>query len=167
MRLIIKSICIILLSSAIFTSCNQDPCFTKDQFLGSFENLLTEVQQSEELTDNSKSSYEQRYEDIVNNCYKKYKGDLTLDEKQEFWKSSLKLYMTLYENNISELMDDADNDPFKQYVKAEIEEIIKDSGMSFMADVSEILEDELPKIIEELVGGLEKIGEDLLKLFEE
>ena len=167
MRLTIKSISAILLFCVIITSCTQDPCFTKDQFLGSFENLKTEIQESEELTENAKASYEQRYEDIVNNCYKKYKGDLTLDEKQEFWKSSLKIYMTLYEGEISKLMDDSDSDPFKQYVKSEVEEVIKDSGLSFIGDVSDILEEELPKLLEEVMGGLEKIGEDLLKLFEE
>jgi len=148
-------------------SCKQDPCLTKDQFLSSFDSFTNEFdKRSKDLTIDEKIEFESRYQEIVNNCYKKFKQKLTLKEKQAFWQASLNFYLKRYDGNIGKLLSDADNDPFRQYVKEEIEELIEISGSDFINSVAEIFEDELPKLIEDIKGSLERIGEDLIKLFE-
>ncbi|NNF22739.1 MAG: hypothetical protein HKN67_12415 [Saprospiraceae bacterium] len=150
------------------SSCTQDPCLTKDQFLKSTDSFFESFNESADALDvQSKADYEKRYEAFVNNCYKKYQEELSIKEKQDFWKKSLNFYLDLYDGKLESLLEEADEDPFKKYVKGEIEQLIKDSGTEYMNEIAELLGDELPKILESFLGDLEKLGQDLIKIFQD
>lgn len=158
---------LLLFPILLLTACNQSPCSNKEAFIENFEAFVKEFEDKvKDLNEASKQEYEEKYEDFVNDCYKKFNEELTLEERQDFWKTSLGFYLELYKGNIGELLEDADTDPFKSYVKDEIEKLIKESGTDYLAEVSVLLEDELPKLLESFLGDLEKIGMELLEIFQ-
>ncbi len=151
----------------LFSSCGQDPCQTKDQFLDSFKSFIEEFEQEgSELKEASKNEFETRYENIVNNCYKKFSEELSIEEKQDFWEASLGFYLEIYEGKMSELLSDADSDPFKKYVKDEVLSVIQTSGIDYLNSLAELLDNELPVILGSLLGDLGKMGQELFKIFE-
>ena len=147
-------------------SCKQDPCATKEGFLTSFENFTTEYEEKKsDLTDNEKAVFMERFKHLVNGCYKKYKPDMTLSEKQEFWKKGLSYYMSKFSND-----DDIDlskelEDPFGQYIKEEVIALVKESGFEFLSSLQEVVELELPKLMEVFSKEIQNMGQEILDLF--
>jgi len=140
MKLITGTILIFCTSLLIF-SCKQDPCTTKDGFLASFETFKTEFEEKHEgLDDEAKEAYELRFQGIVNNCYKKFKPELSLKEKQDFWKGALQFYMTRFDGDFDLDFGSEMEDPFNQYVKDEVMEVVKASGAEFLVSIQEVFE---------------------------
>jgi len=146
----------------LFQSCKQDSCSTKSSFLEHFDSFTSEFDTKKaDLIEESKLEYENRYKDMVNNCYKKFKADMTLEEKQNFWKKSLSFYVDRYDGQFStELVKNLD-DPFNQYIKDEMIELVKESGMTFIFSLQSIVKDELPKLMEVFSSEVEKFGKEL------
>ena len=159
---------ILLLASVILlTSCQSDPCATKEGFLESFDTFMTDFDAAREnLSDNKRDEMVVQFKGIVNDCYKKHKGDMTLEEKQDFWKNGLKFYITKFTSdtkiNVSETLED----PFDQYVKDEVIALVKESGLGFLSTLQEAVEVELPKLMEIFASEIDKISQDLMKLFQ-
>lgn len=153
---------LLLMCLLCLQACKQDSCASKSGFLEHFDGFASEFEKKQgELDDATKLDYENRYKDIVNNCYKKFKADLTLEEKQDFWKKSLAFYVKRYEGQFStELMKNID-DPFNQYLKEEVVELVKESGMTFIFSLQSIVKDELPKLMELFSSEIEKFGKEL------
>jgi len=152
-----------LLISGLFLvfSCKSDPCGTKDGFLEHFDGFTTEFEAAKDkLDDESKLDYENKYKNLVNNCYKKHKEALSLEEKQDFWKKSLAFYVARYDGQFSEMLSQKADDPFNQYLRDEIIEVVKESGMGFVLSLQSIVKDELPKLIELFSKEMEKLGKD-------
>lgn len=163
MRLLLSSI--VFLTLFQFFSCKEDPCSTKDGFLESFDTFITEYDKaSTEMDTTLRADYDQRFRGIVNNCYKKFKPDMSLEEKQEFWKKSLRYYMGKYEGSVDLNLSSVMDDPFNQYIKDEVIELVKASGFGFLASLQEAVDIELPKLMEMFSSEIEKIGKEFLDL---
>jgi len=144
-------------------SCKQDPCASKEGFLEHFSAFITDFETAKaDLDDTKRQAMEDRYQGIVNDCYKKYKEELTLKEKQDFWKKSLAFYVDRYDGNFSTILGEKRNDPFYQYVKDELVQLTKESGATFLFSLQSIFKDELPKLMEVFSSEIEKIAKDLL-----
>jgi len=156
-----------LLGALFFTSCQQDLCFTKDQFLDSYDAFIKELDEADDdISDNMKKDFEDRFQSLVENCYKQHKPDLTLKEKQEFWKSSVKYYVAKEGNEITIKLSKPESD-FEKYVEAEIKEVLEESGGVFFRTLEKIMEENIPDLIDNVAKELEKFAEDLEKAFEE
>ncbi len=148
--------------SLMVISCKSDPCGSKDSFLEHFEAFTQEFESKKKDTDEETlQAYEDRYEEIVNTCYKKFKADLSTSEKQEFWKKSLRFYVDRYDGNFSTVLSKKLDDPFNQYLKDELVELTKESGLSFFFSLQEIVKEELPKLMEVFSEEIEKFGQEL------
>lgn len=146
----------------LLQSCNKDSCATKSGFLESFEAFSKEYDENKaDLDEEKKMEYENRYRDIVNNCYKKFKDEMSLEEKQGFWKQSLSFYMNRYDGQFSANLLEKLDDPFNQYLKEEVVEIIKESGLTYVLSLQSIVKDELPKLMELFSDEIEKFGQQL------
>jgi len=156
-----------IFSILLFSSCQKDLCFTKDQFLDSYNSFITELEKvNDEITEKEKEEYEQRFKSIVEQCYKKYKPELSLKERQDFWKESVKYYVVKEGNEININLSSLETE-FEKYVESEIQEIIEDSGTAFFNSLEEIMEDNLPKFLNSVAKEIEKFADDLEKAFEE
>ncbi len=162
----------LLFGSLIFlSSCKQESCATKESFLESFDEFLTEFQsnrESAELNEEEKLVYEQQYKQLVNDCYKKFRAELSLKERQEFWKSSLRFILDRFDGEIDLNFKDQMDDPFNQYVKDELVAVVKESGLSFLLSLQEVFKDDLPRLMDTFSKEFEQIGKGFLEnLFKE
>lgn len=163
MRLLISSI--VFLTVFQFFACKEDPCATKEGFLQSFDTFITDYEAASANMDTTlRAEYDERFKGMVNTCYKKFKPDMSLEEKQEFWKKSLKYYMGKYEGSVGLELSAVLDDPFNQYIKDEVVELVKASGFTFLASLQEAVDVELPKLMEMFSSEIEKIGKEFLDL---
>ena len=161
----------LLLFSLVFllASCQSDPCATKEGFLESFGTFMTDFEAArDDMSDNTRAEMVDDFKGIVNNCYKKHKADMTLKERQDFWGNGLKFYITKFTADTAEdiSISTALEDPFDQYVKDEVIELVKESGLGFLSTLQEAVEVELPKLMEIFSSEIDKISQDLIKLFQ-
>lgn len=145
-----------------FNACQQDFCFTKEQFLETYGQFIHDLEsQKEGLTIEEKAKFETRFQNIVEECYKKYKPEMTLKEKQDFWKSSVKYYFAKEGGNININISSKEKSDFEKYVETEISDVIKDSGATFLSSFENILEDKLPSLLDNIANELKKLAVDL------
>lgn len=159
-----SKITLILSISALLLmfSCKKDPCATKAGFLESFSAFTSEFEEKKaDLDDPGKQAYEDRYRALINNCYKQHKAELTLEEKQDFWKKSLAFYVARYDGQFSTVLSEKLDDPFNQYLKDELIELTKESGFTFILSLQSIVKEELPKLMEVFADEIEKFGKEL------
>ena len=163
----LRTFIIIVFSVSLFSSCQKDACVTKNQFLDSYNAFIKEIEDSkEELSASDKEAFETRFQNIVENCYKKYKPELSLKEKQDFWKSSIKYYLAKEGDEINIKISKA-NDEFEEYVQNEIKEVIEESGTQFFGSLEKIVNENLPKLFEGFSNELEKFAKDLEDILED
>lgn len=155
-----------LIISLAFFSCKSDPCSTKDGFIESFENFKTEYDSSQaDLTQEQLVDYDQRFESIVNTCYKKFKPDLSLKERQNFWQEAISFLISRHDGKFSLEISEAMENPFYQYIKDEVMELLKESGASYLFSLQQVFKDELPKLMELFSTEIENFGKELLDIF--
>lgn len=154
----------LLMGIVVWSSCDvvMSPCPNKDKFLSSFEELLNTYQSQSEFTEVEKEAFDEQYRDLVNNCYKKYKSELTLKERQDFWVKSLKHLLKRYDGELEINLKDKMDDPFNKYVKDEVTAVLKESGLSFMMSLQEVFKDDLPKLMDTFSEEIKNIGQDFM-----
>ncbi len=160
----------LVILTSLMMSCSQDPCLNKDQFVDSFDAFFKEFEKASEeneLTDAQISSYQTRYEDMLENCYKKYKEELSVQERVDFWQASVRFYIEKEGGILNLRFDDDDKDPFKEYIAAEIEELADSSAHEFEKFLEDVLDEELPHLIDSFVDAVEEFGENLKNSLEE
>jgi len=151
----------------LIVACNQDLCPSKTDFLESFESFTEEYDEASAKGDTSTwRKYEPRFGSLVNDCYKRFKPDMTLKEKQDFWKKALKFYVGKFDGQENVDLTEALDDPLGQYIKDEVIELVKESGFGFVASLQESLEMELPRLLEIFSSELEKMSDELMKIFQ-
>ena len=143
-------------------SCGPDPCYTKTQFIDSCTAFFEEFKsEHKELSEKEIEIYEARYNDLLENCYKKYKVELTPKERKAFWKSSISFYIEKEGGLFNIDFDNHKDEPFKKYMVEEIEELADSTSQDFAEIIESILEDELPRLIDSFVGKIEELGNEI------
>jgi len=147
-------------------SCKSDPCANKAGFLRTFQEFNTEFESNQaELPEEELVKYEDRFKNIVNTCYKKFKPDLTIMERQDFWKDAMAFYVRRYDGELSLDLTDKLDDPFFQYMKGEVMELIKESGATYLFSLQKVFKNELPKLMEVFSSEIENFGLELMDIF--
>ncbi len=157
----------LLLALSLCISCSTDKCASKEDFLQTFDEFSNEFKSLRtEITDNESADFEKRFMDIIKSCYKKHRADLTLEERQEFWKSGLQYYVTTFDLDDKSSLTAALDDPFNVYVKDEVMDVIKESGFSYLSSLQQVVDIELPKLLELFSSEISKLSEELLNLLQ-
>jgi len=150
----------------LLVGCKQDGCTTKEKFLESFDSFIIEFQtatKSKDLTEEDKLAYENTLRELINDCYKKHRPELSLKERQEFWKKSLRFILDRFDGKIDLNVKDNMDDPFNQYVKDELVAVVKDSGSSFLFSLQDVFKDDLPRLMETFSEEFEQIGKHFME----
>ncbi len=146
----------------VFHACGE-ACLTKSSFLKAFDTFAQ--QDFTEIDPEEKGRAMERYEKFVLKCHEKYKASMTLDERQEFWRQAIQVYSALNEKALRNFFRD-NPDPLEQYMQDELRNLIEESGDDLADDFKEMLKEELPKIIDNFMDEIEKLGEELKKMLE-
>ena len=150
------------------SSCNISPCPDKEAFIKKSDEFFKEYDKAyDEIDENKREKFQVDFDALIEDCYKKFKEEMTLVEKQSFWKDA---FVFLAKNNSrkSEKGFSFDSDEFDldPYVEAELEEVLKESGENFAESIEGILEVQLPKVIDKVVDEIGKLGDELKKALE-
>ncbi len=150
------------------SSCKQEPCSTKEAFLNHFESLTSDYDvEPTPVDENTRLDYNNRYRSIVNDCYKKYKLEMSLVEKQDFWKKSIVFYADRVDKNSLTLkLDNNSVDPFNAYISEEMKEVVMESGTAFVNSLKKAIQDELPNLIDSVKNEIDKLGDELKKMLD-
>ncbi len=166
MRAMIKNVSLLLVL-CLYASCNKDNCATKAAFLETFEEFSSEFESKRlELTEDDNAAFEARFKSLIDNCYKKHKAELTLKERQDFWKSGLRYFVTTFDLDDKTSLTTALDDPFNNYVKDEVMELVKESGFSYLTSLQQAVEIELPKLLEMFSTEISKLMEEFSKMLQ-
>jgi len=157
---------------SLLVSCENSPmgkCPTKAKFKMAVQDLKSEFDAGQTVSSEEKLELVKRFETIIEECYKKYQDELTLQEKQMFWKDAIVIYAKGSSSNISTNSISIDLEDFEisPFARQEMEKVIKDSGQEFVESIQEVIKTELPKVIDKVVDELEKMGDQLKKALEE
>jgi len=103
---------------------------------------------------------------LLEECYKKYKPELTRTEKNDFWKSSLRFYIEKEGGILNLKFDDSEKDPVREYIAKELEEMADSTAQDFEVFLEDVLDQELPKLIDSFVDKVEDLGNEIKKSLE-
>jgi len=103
------------------------------------------------------------FRQLVNDCYKKFKAEMSVKERQDFWTNTLKYFLYSLDLNTKADLEELMNDPFNIYVKDEVVELVKESGIGFMMSLQELMSDDLPRLMDVFAEEIEKIGKEFLE----
>ena len=165
----IFGLALILMLIFFLQSCSFSPCPNKKAFLEYSDSFFEEYhEERKELSVNEKKAYNKKFDALVEECYKPHKTDMTLKEKQGFWKDAF-FFIT---SNNAEYKDNGfsiekDSYDLSPYVEAEFEEVLKESGENFSETLQSLVDEELPKVIDKVVDEVGKLGEEIKKILED
>ena len=158
----------IAIFSLLFSACNQDPCFSKDQFVDTSKAFFKSFEESSDQTKDEIKSFEERYENLLENCYKKHKDEMSIEERRDFWQSTISFYIEK-EGGVFNLKFSAEDedDPVRKYIIDEFEEMSDSTAEEFSRFLEDVLEDELPDLIDSFVDKVEEIGGEIKNSLED
>ena len=155
----------ILFFAALFLwACKKEQCASKAAFLESFEIYLTEKQPQQAEQDSV--IFDAIYRSFVNDCYKKFRDEMTLEERQEFWKSSLKHVLAQHDGEFNFNLGEQMKDPFNKYIGEEVKALIKESGFSFIMELQATFKEDLAVLMDLFSSQMDNLAEEMMKMFQ-
>lgn len=152
-------------------SCNLDECSSKGSFISSYDDFIKDVSKNyQDFTKEDWSKANEKYKKFTGDCYEKFEKDFTTEEEKEVFRNSLKY--NFYRIS-SELPVDLKNEKTKKFTK-EVEQLFDEEN-----DLNKALEkikenddfkkagDDLRKSLRHFEKGMQDLGEELNKIFNE
>lgn len=141
-----------------------DPCYNKNSFLTHLEKTVDEaVENGKEMTEEKWAEKDEELSKLMDECYEKFKDELTSEEKKVVFKKSARyvyerqkdkfkgLYTIIEDMNLEE-----EAQKFITLADKELKEIFND-----------VLKEDVENFIDGAVNELEKVTEELKKAWEE
>lgn len=144
---------ILLLLSISFLSSCQTRCLTKEAFLTGFDKFSEDVKTHyKDLGEEDWVSIDEELKAYVDECYPKYKTELTVSEKVTFWKNTLSYGIYRGDKNDSYELDlDID------YEK-EINDLTDQGRAELEKFINKELKPNLEGVIDDVVKEVEQLG---------
>jgi len=150
----------------IFASCSSGPCANKKQFLNSFGTFVEDVKKDKDMDDAQALAYQDEYKGMIEDCYKKFRADMTLEERQDFWKESVIFYFKSGGKTIDLKLGSENDEELNEYVQDELEAVIKESGDDFEKIIQEVITENVLPALNDIFKGIENLGKELQKAIE-
>ncbi len=152
-----KSFFFAFMMITILSNCNfNSQCLSKEAFLSGYDKFTTDVEKHyKELKSEDWIDIDKEMKTYVEQCYPKYKEQLSIEEKVSFWKNTLSY--GLYrgdKSNSYKLNLDID------YEK-ELEELTEQGRKEIESFIQKELKPELNDIIDEVVKEVDNLGSKL------
>ena len=144
----------VFLVVAILSSCNfNSECLSKEAFLSGYEKFSNDVEKHyRDLKADDWVDIDKELKVYVEQCYPKYKEELSIEEKVSFWKNTLSYGLYRGDKSNSYQMDlDID------YEK-ELDELTEQGRMEIERFFQKELKPELNDIIDEVVKEVDNLG---------
>ena len=160
MKFLLKSGFLVLLVFQL-TSCATGPCSSKTGFMESYQGFVSELKdKSDEISDDEWDRLDAEFQEYTKVCFKKFREDMSSDDKKEYWEQTASYYSEKYGDNLISALSE-NSDELSQLFDDEMKEVIKDVGKELKKVFDEDFKDDVKKAIDEMISGLGKLGEEL------
>jgi len=154
---------ILSLFSFCIVACSTGLCANKKQFLDNFDTFMQTIRNDEDIDEKQSLTYQDEYKELIENCYKQYREEMTLQERQNFWKESVILYFKTGGKSLDLKLGSNNDEEFNAYVQEELETVIEESGDDFSRILREVVSQNLLPALNDIFKGIENLGKDLQK----
>ena len=145
----------LLLFGLTMTSCDMNfQCSTKESFIENFDRFTKDLEKHhDDLEDSDWTNVDEEFKSYVDNCYQKYKTDMSVKEKIQFWKTTLSYH--LYRGKPLEELA----------LEMDLEKELNELGSQGQKELEEFFKDEikpeLSEAIDEILNEVNNLGEQL------
>jgi len=145
---------LILLSCSFYYSCNTS-CLTKESFISSYD---TFIESSIESKENNFETQKERFDAFTSVCYEKFQDEMSNKEKVHFWEQTLKYQSEKYGyNNGGDIL----SPELQKALERDLKSFTSESKEELIKIFKEEIAPELNNTIDDVVKGIEEIGESL------
>jgi hypothetical protein len=150
----------ILLFAGLFVQCQMiTHCNDKETFIQNYEKFTEDLKtHHRDLQKSDWTAIDREFEMYVDECYPKFKAELSLSEKVTFWKSTLAY--TAYRGKGEMDIDIKIND-LKIELSNEMNDLSIESKKELEIFIKEELRPELEEAIDEVVETIKEVGDEL------
>lgn len=145
----------VLLFSLTLASCDMSfQCSTKESFIENFERFNRDLEKHhKDLEETDWTDVDEEFKSYVDNCYMKYKSEMTIKEKIQFWKTTLSYH--LYRGKpLDELALEMD-------LEKELNELGLQGQKELEAFFKDEIKPELSDAIDDILSEVNNLGEQL------
>ena len=140
----------------LLISCNTN-CLTKDSFILSYDKFI----EASSINKNSEPDFvasEKIYKSFTNECYTKFRNEMTNSEKLHFWKQTIR-----YQSLRSDSGDEGKffSPELQDLLESDLETFTQESKAELVKMFREEIAPDLNEAIYEVVKGINEIGESL------
>ena len=158
------NVLLIFLCSLCFNSCFLDPCNNKNSFLTHLEKTVDEaVEKGKEMTEEQWINKDEELEKLMDECYEKFKDELTSEEKKIVFKKSAKYVYVRQKDKFKDLFTIIED----MNLEEEAQKFIALADKELKEIFNDVLKEDFESFIDDAVNELEKVAEELKKAWEE
>lgn len=152
-----KSFLFAFTAMAVLSSCNfNSQCLSKDAFLTGYDKFSADVEKHyKELKTEDWVDIDKELKVYVEQCYPKFKENLSIDEKVSFWKHTLSYGLYRGDKSDSYKLD------LKIDYEKELDELTEQGRKEIESFIQKELKPELNDIIDEVVKEVDNLGNKL------
>lgn len=148
---------LVLLVSLVFASCSLDTnCLSKDAMVSNLSKFIDDVEKHhDKLQPSDWADIDKEFKSYVETCYPKFKGEMTISEKVDFWKHTLSYGVYRGSSRGSFELD------LNVDYRTEIDELTAQGKAEIEAYLRDEFQPDLEKTIDGVVKEVEKLGDEL------
>ena len=159
-----RSLTLFLLAIFSLQSCFLDPCFDKNSFLKHLEKTVDQsVENSDKWTEDQWKEKDKEIEKLMDECYEKFKDDLTKEERKTVFKESTKYLYHRQKDKFKEFLTFVD----ELNLEEEARKLVTLADEDLKDIFNDVLKDDLAGFIDDAVDEIEKLARELKEAWQE
>ena len=159
-----RSIFLFMFISFGLQSCFLDPCYNKDSFLKHLEETVDQsIKDSEGWTEEQWKERDEEIGKLMDECYEKFKEDLTKEERKVVIKESTKYVYHRQKDKFKEFISVLD----EMDLEDEARRLVSIADEELKAIFNDVLKDDLEGFIDEAVEEIENLAKELKEAWNE
>ena len=155
-----KALAYILLMVTITAGCQfSSNCLNKESFLSGFNEFVDDVRiNHEKIAYGNWRDIDQEYDEYLRTCYPKYKEELSIKEKIDFWKNAFSY--NVYRKSVDETFE-IDFEEYGLNLEEEIEALSQEGQRELEKFLKEELSPQIEDAFDSLINEIESVGDQL------
>jgi hypothetical protein len=155
---------ILLLPCLFFSSCKYvDPCYSKDAFIAHLDESVNEVKEKgNTYTSDDWAVMDKKVEKIMDDCYEKYKDELTSKEKEKIGILAITYVYERQKDNMKDFVGTIEN----MELDRKAMEFLDQADDQIVNIFNEVLKDDLKNVVDTALDEFEKLAKELKEKWE-
>lgn len=144
-----------------FACSIETDCYNKERFIDSYTDFMNDVRIHHEKFDHTDwQKIDEEFDKYTHQCYEKFKPEMTMEEKFEFWKNTVS-YVVYKAGSDEDVEIEMDN--LKIRLSNDLEEFSSKSKEELKMVINEELEPLIEDVLEDVSRGLDAVNDEIKK----